>query len=229
LKFKTISLILSLKKTKMIESSIKAEFLHGLITGDKQHCSVLASSCYDVEESVVAVYEELIKPSMYKIGELWELNKISVATEHLASAIIESLLNELYPRIIMSPKLDKRVIVSCSEKEYHQVGSKMVADIFEKEGWDVMYLGANTPEISLFEYIRLIHPHVLALSLSNYFHFPFFEALMAKLEANFPKLPIVVGGQAFLHFDLNDLNEYNNVTYLKDLNQIEHYLKINRL
>ena len=50
--------------------------------------------------SIKIIYEKLFKISLYKIGELWEYNKISVATEHLASAIVESILNENYLQII---------------------------------------------------------------------------------------------------------------------------------
>lgn len=208
----------------MLEATLRGDFLRGLINGEKKECSILANRCFEETNTIIPVYEELIKPSMYMIGELWELNKISVATEHLASAIIESILNELYYKLEFGTKKHKRVIVSCIEKEFHQVGSKMVADVFEKEGWDVLYLGANTPKNSLFEFIRLMQPDLLALSLSIYFHFPYFEELLQNLEAHFPNLSILVGGQALLHCNDNELITFKNVTYLKDLNQVEQYL-----
>lgn len=208
----------------MLEVTLRADFLKGLINGDKKSCSDIALSCFVEEKSIVTVYEELIKPSMYMIGELWEINKISVATEHLASAIIESILNEIYPHIINSGKINKSVVVSCLANEHHQIGSKMVADIFEKEGWDVLYLGANTPEKSLLEYIRLIQPTLVAISISIYFHLPYLEDLLKMLEENFPKLKVLVGGQALLHLKPHELAEFKNVTYLKNLAHIESYL-----
>ena len=100
----------------------------------------------------------------------------------------------------------------------------MVADVFEKEGWDVLFLGANTPEKSLIEYIRLIDPTMLALSVSLYFHLPYLEDLLKKLEYNFPKLKILVGGQALVHAKAIELPRFKNVIYLKNLTQIENYL-----
>jgi len=208
----------------MLLATLKAEFLQGLLTGDKKHCSNLVFSFFQKEKSIITVYEELLKPSLYMIGDLWELNKITVATEHLASAIIESILNELYPHIQNSAKTNNSVVVSCLENEHHQIGSKMVADVFEKEGWDVLFLGANTPAKSLIEYIRLIHPTMLALSISLYFHIPYLEYLLKKLEFNFPKLKILIGGQALRYSIANELSGFKNVVYLKDLNQIENFL-----
>lgn len=50
------------------------------------------------------LYENIIKKSLYEVGELWESNKITVATEHLASAIVEAILNELYFTIVGGKK-----------------------------------------------------------------------------------------------------------------------------
>jgi hypothetical protein len=45
---------------------------------------------------------------------MWESGKISVATEHFASAIVEALLNTLYSRIISNLKLIKRWLLGVS-------------------------------------------------------------------------------------------------------------------
>lgn len=58
------------------------------------------------------LYETIIKKALYEVGELWEYNKISVATEHLASAIVEGILNEFYFKIISSDKINKTVTFS---------------------------------------------------------------------------------------------------------------------
>lgn len=38
------------------------------------------------------------------------------------------------------------------------------------EGWDVTYLGANTPDTDLLHLVRLIRPHVLGLSVAMPFN-----------------------------------------------------------
>ena len=70
-------------------------------------------------------------------------------TEHLATAISESLLNLTYPRLFAQPRNGKSAVVTCVSNEYHQIGGKMVADIFELNGWRGHFLGANMPEADL--------------------------------------------------------------------------------
>ena len=208
----------------MITASVRNSFLESLIAGEHKRCTEIVKHLINNKVPVFTIYEKLLKDAMYKVGELWEYNKISVATEHLASAIVESILNELYPLIISTGKTDKKVIVTCLEKEFHQIGSKMVADYFEAEGWEVLYLGANTPEKSLINYIQLIKPNLLAISVSIYFHMPQLISLIEKILKNLPNQKIVVGGQALLHNQYDLFSNYNNVTYLKNLAEIEEYL-----
>ena len=40
--------------------------------------------------SVADVYGRLLQPAPYRVGELWQANQISVAREHLATAITAS-------------------------------------------------------------------------------------------------------------------------------------------
>ena len=211
----------------MFDVSLKANFLRGLINGEKKICSSIANRFFSETRSIITVYEELLKPSLYMIGDLWEINKISVATEHLASAITESILNDLYSQLTLAPQQNKKVIVTCIEHEHHQIGLKMVSDIFEKEGWDVLFLGANTPEKSLFEFIRVIDPQLLAISLSIYFHIPYFEDLIKKLEIVFPNLNVMVGGQAFRQISPEQISNINNLVYLKNLIELENNLSKN--
>ncbi len=87
-----------------------------------------------------------------------------MAIEHLATTITESLLTLVYPRILLPSTSIKRRVVACVANEYHQIGAKMVADVFELNGWDGYFLGANHPSRSLLALFRRSGPHVLGLS-----------------------------------------------------------------
>ena len=173
------------------------EFLHLLISGNRSMCSAFAQKYANDYASIQELYENIFKKALYDIGELWEYNKISVATEHLASAIVEALLNEFYSKIILNEKNNKTVIVACVEKEFHQIGIKMISDIFEMNGWHALFLGANTPTNELISFTKTIKPAMLAISLSIYFHLPILENMIQMIRKEFPNLPVLVGGQAF--------------------------------
>ncbi|WP_125869939.1 cobalamin B12-binding domain-containing protein [Williamwhitmania taraxaci] len=162
---------LILHKKTMIEPKEHAaskEFLALLISGNRLACSEFIHE-YSKKQTIQELYEDIIKKALYEVGELWENNKISVATEHLASSIVEAILNELYGKVISEKRINKKVVVACIESEFHQIGIKMISDVFEMNGWNSYFLGANTPIHDLIEFTRKIKPDFLAISLSIYF------------------------------------------------------------
>jgi len=201
------------------------DFCNSLISGNRVLCSKLVQKYLNDKLSINELYENIIKKSLYDIGEMWEYNKISVSTEHMASAIVEAILNELYPTIISNDKTEKKIIVSCVENEFHQIGIKMINDVFEMNGWNSYFLGANTPTNELISFVKRTNPDMLAISLSIYFHLPALENMIQLVRKEFPILPILVGGQAFLHGSQNILNKYDNVVYKADLKSTELFIK----
>jgi MerR family transcriptional regulator, light-induced transcriptional regulator len=208
-----------------MDNNSHLEFLQGLINGNRKFCINFINDCLIKGFNLIQIYELIIKQSLYDIGELWEYNKISVATEHLASAVIESILYELYNKFIPVNISDKKVIVTCVEKEKHQIGARMVAHIFEKNGWNVYFLGADTPTHELIEFAKIYKPDTIAISTSIYFHIPLLEKMLIEIRKVFPNLLILIGGQAFRNGGNNILTNYNNIRYLSNLNELDHFIK----
>jgi MerR family transcriptional regulator, light-induced transcriptional regulator len=201
------------------------ELLEALLKGEKKKSSEIVINLVENNLELEDIYEETIKKAMYKVGELWEYGKISVATEHLASAIVESNLNELYSRSEIKESNNKSVVLACIEKEFHQIGLKMVADIFEIFGWKTIMLGSNVPANELIDFISEIKPELVALSFSIYFNLNNLEKNLAEINDNFPDLKIIVGGQAFSKGGHELINKYRNVLYLSDLHELKKYLE----
>lgn len=200
-------------------------FLSALLAGDRNLCSKIIHNELNNNVPVIELYEHLLKPSLYKIGELWEYNKISVATEHLASAIIEAILNEIYSVIKSNRNIQKSVVLTCVEDELHQVGIRMAGDIFELYGWNTFFLGANTPINELIKFLKEKNPDIVALSISLYFHIPVLEIMIQKIRSEFPDLLIFTGGQAFRHGGKEIVSKYKNVIYFPDLFSLGRILK----
>lgn len=207
---------------------LKTAFLKNLLSGNRSECSEITRKYLDINPSIEDLYEDLFRVSLYMVGTLWETNKISVATEHMATAITEGLLNELYEQNISQKRHSKSVVLACVENEKHQVGIKMVGDIFEKNGWETFFLGAGLPTGELIRYINQSNPTMLAVSLSVYFNFPNLLKMLTALRSAFPDLPIIVGGQAIKSVNAANLpigcrvfdNLYQLETYIENLNKL---------
>ena len=166
-----------------------------------------------------------MRRALYEVGELWETGKISVATEHLATAISEALLSLTYPRLFDHPRIGKTAIVSCISHEHHQIGGKMVADLFELHGWRGYFLGANKPVEALTALIAEKQPDVVALSLATVMNLDRLIATAATVRAAFPTMPILVGGQAFRWIERAQVETLPDLRCLKSLSELEAWME----
>ncbi len=208
----------------MIQDNVYEKFLMFLLNGDQRECSRIVSDLLNSGIDIKDLYINLFQRSQYRVGELWEENKISVAKEHLCTAIIERLLNLVYPKLFSSEKTGKKAVISCNVNEYHQIGGKMVADLFELHGWDGYFLGANTPIADLIKLIDEKQPDMVGVSLSLVSNLHLLHQSIETIRATYPQIDILVGGQAFRWGGADSLKKYPSVTYISDLHQLESFI-----
>ncbi|MCW8890861.1 MAG: cobalamin-dependent protein [Sedimenticola sp.] len=107
---------------------------------------------------------ELLQPSLYEIGRRWQTNQLSVAQEHMATAICQSLMAQGFGKVSFAPSTGKHAVFTAVEGAQHALGIQMVADGFEEAGWRCDYLGANTPLTDLITFLDREKPDLLGLS-----------------------------------------------------------------
>jgi len=205
----------------LIENELYQTYLNSLLKGDRRACLNIVTTLLENKIDIRELYTELFQKSMYQVGELWEINEISVAREHLATAITENMLSITYPYLFTGLQSTKKAIISCTANEYHQLGGKMVADIFELHGWDTHFLGVNTPVNELLTCIDETKPDLIGLSLAVYFNIAALEATLEAVHAHFNDLDILVGGHAFRWGGTEVLKKYPGIHYLESLAQLE--------
>lgn len=209
----------------MDSNNISGEFLQSLLAGNRHVSSQIIGNLGVAGLPVEDIYEKIIRKSLYNIGDLWESGKISVATEHLASAIVESVLNEMYSGIISKTRNNKTVIVASVENEAHQIGIKMVADIFEMHGWNALFLGANVPTKDLISFMEDIRPDFIGLSLSISFNISTLESTIQCILAANPTMKILIGGQGVSTGRKEIQLKYPDVLYIEDLYKLDVFIK----
>jgi MerR family transcriptional regulator, light-induced transcriptional regulator len=183
-------------KTNISESTYE-QYFSGLLKGDRPCCSGIVQQSCSLGFELKDLYVNLFQRSLYQVGDLWEQHRISVAVEHLATAITERVMTIVQPQVFSGPDRDRSILVACVADEYHQLGGKMVADLAELHGWRGHFLGANTPIEAMLQKIDEQKPDLLGLSLSVYFNLPALLKALDAVSGSFPGLPVMVGGQAF--------------------------------
>ena len=208
----------------MITEALYQKYLALLLDGNRRACAKIVQQLLEEDIDIKTLYADLFQKSMYEVGRLWEFNRISVAKEHLVTAITEGLLNLVYPRLFEKASGDsrneKKVVISCAANEFHQVGGKMVADIFELNGWDSQFLGANTPLDQMLAHIQEEKPDLVGLSVSVYFNMPALKSGLEAIRGNFLHLDVMVGGQAFNWGGTEIIKQYSGTAYVPSLDRL---------
>jgi methanogenic corrinoid protein MtbC1 len=179
-------------------SGVQQLYLQAVLQGRRQAAVSLAVETVRQGHSLPDVYADILQESMYEVGRLWQSNRITVAQEHMATAITQHVIAHLFPLFPAAPSQRGRMVITGVEGEQHQVGPHMVADVLESAGWDVRFLGANTPMASVLQAIEEHRADVLGVSATMLFNLPNVRRLIAEAHAVPGRnLRVIVGGSAF--------------------------------
>ena len=128
--------------------------------------------------------------------------------EHVKSAIIRSVIECCYPHVMQEARKasakDASVLILCPEKEYHELGARMVTDFFLINGWNAHFAGANTPRDQLRAAVLAQQPAIVAISVSDFYNLVEAEKAITGIrtllqEKGWVGTRIFVGGHAFLN------------------------------
>ena len=147
---------------------------------------------------VIDIYADVLQAAMYRIGRMWEENQITVAQEHMATAITQFAIAHLYTLIEPAEISRGKGIITGVQGEFHQVGANMVADVLEAEGWDIRFLGADVPMSGVLEAIEEHGADLLGISATILCNLSNVAQLIDAVRARRgSRIRILVGGGAF--------------------------------
>jgi methanogenic corrinoid protein MtbC1 len=176
----------------------QALYLEAILHGQRQAATGIAIETVRKGHGVPDVYADVLQESMYDVGRLWETNRITVAQEHMATAITQHVIAHLFPLIKPAQAQRGRMVITGVEGEQHQVGPNMVADVLESAGWDVRFLGTNTPASGVLQAVEEHRADVLGISATMLFNLPSVRRLIAEaLALPGRNLRVILGGSAF--------------------------------
>lgn len=178
-------------------------FEAALLAGKQREALALMTRCLDAGQSLVDFELHVIEPALSQIGQKWETHQISVAQEHMATAIAHSVMSVGLLRSPPPAPNGKRLLLACVEGNHHSVGLRMLANGFQLAGWDVQYLGANVPSAAVVAQVLEWKPHLVGLSLSFAQQMSAARAVIAQLRDRLgsSRPPIIIGGRAFKRGD----------------------------
>lgn len=192
--------------TNMIQELYEA--LIELNTTEPNRLIDLAFALYDYE----TVFHQMLVPVLEKIGDEWEKGAISVAQEHFSSQLVMqrfAQVSRIYPA---DPSLPQ-ALAFCPEGEHHHIGLMLFTLFLRRKGFDVIYLGEDTPFEGLRECIESQHVKLLAISITGKSSVPLLEKWIAEITKDFTHLRMIIGGKGVGYLHLPD---HPNIYYLEE-------------
>jgi len=173
-------------------------YLQAVLAGERRAAVALALETVSSGLSVPDVYLEILQPVQHEIGRMWERNEITVAKEHMATAITQYVVARLYPLLEIPDASRGNAIVTGVRGELHQLGANLVSDVLEADGWNTRFLGTQLPHDSVLEAIEEHEPRLVGISATVLSSLHAVAALVDDTRASFgPDVRILVGGGAF--------------------------------
>ncbi|HRI66701.1 MAG TPA: cobalamin-dependent protein [Polyangium sp.] len=179
--------------------SLSKTYLELLLAAKRKDAVDLVNNALDQGLTLEDLYLRVLQPAMRKVGQLWQLNEISVAQEHYVSAATQLIISQLYPRLLDGPRNGKIMIAGCISSNLHEIGLRFLCDIFELRGWDTHFYGANTPTRALHDVIRTRRPDVVAIGATLASQLPHVASFISEMRKDpvTAQVRILVGGTAF--------------------------------
>lgn len=108
--------------------------------------------------------ETIAGPLMRRVGDEWHAGWLTVAQEHLATAVVHDLLLDMMRSFTNRPGAP-RMLVATPAGERHVIGAAIVGASAAADGWNVVYLGADLPAVDIADAARASRASVVALSI----------------------------------------------------------------
>jgi MerR family transcriptional regulator, light-induced transcriptional regulator len=143
----------------------QAARLHtALLGGDEMAARALVDRLRHVGIGPLDIIEGMFVPALHRIGEDWAADRISVATEHRATAMCERLV----ARVAVHPRGRPRgvVVVATPPGEAHALPAAMAAVALRADRWQVHHLGPQVPTPDLVHMAAGVRAALVVLSVT---------------------------------------------------------------
>ena len=185
---------------------------------------------YAAAESVIALQlaalgparfaREFAVPLLNAIGEAYAASKLCIASEHMASALLRSLLGGALRPTLASSRAPT-LVFGTPAGDRHDLGILIAALTAQAAGGNPLFLGPDLPAEELIDAVATTDAAALVLGLAV---LPAKEATRAlrSIRAGLPDdVELWVGGAAAGNATLPE-----GVDYLADLDQLEHKVSL---
>jgi len=219
------------EKNKILVSKIREE-MFTLLTDCNIGGLIELYGKYSKLFGLTEFYDRLLKPVMYRIGDLWEQQKLDVATEHASTNTAISLIKVINERITARIRMSgissqNKTVICTPDGELHGLACNMIESLLLSKGFKVYNISTSIPTEYIMDFMRDLQPDIIFISITLAENIKPAERLIQKIHQKYNnRLPVVVGGSALNKIDQNQESRINaffmkNVTFDDIMNLVK--------
>lgn len=173
---------------------LRDRYTEALLSGSDREAERVVIDALQRGIGAETIYLEVLAPALVEVGEAWLRGELNIAKEHLATNVTLEQMAHIRDAVRRSDDIAAEVVVAAVSGEMHFVATRMIADLFYFDGWDVVHLGPDTPTDDLVELVRERGSDLVALSLSHSDRVGTAQAAIEQLKALDHHPTVFVGG-----------------------------------
>ncbi len=169
-----------------------------LVNQDKAEAYRLTRAFLNEDAGNLGRFYETIIPGILNAIDCAEGDYECVFKEHRMSAMIRALVEMSHEYVVKQTKCLKpkrTVLIACMKDETHELGAVIGTHMFELNGFDTVFTGANTPLATIEAGMRAVHCDYLVLSVTNAYNLLVMNRAIRQLKNAHPDVKIFGAGR----------------------------------
>ncbi len=178
---------------------LAAQFVLAVLEGRRREACALVTKAVDGGLPVKDAYLHVVVPAVREIGRMWHVGEVTVAEEHFASDTAQALIAQLQERADIAPPIGRTLLAASVAGNRHDMGTRILANLFEMEGWRVVCLGGDMPGADVAQAVIDFEADLLLLSATLHTHLRAVERTVqiVRQRRDERAVRVLVGGLAF--------------------------------
>ncbi len=214
-----IERILSLTQSEAVQERVINDLVTCMVDIDITLFEDLLDN-YIASRGIEKTIGQIIFPLLEKTGVLWLTSSVIPAQEHLVSNIIRQKFIAGIESTRSNVRLNKTALLFLPEDEHHEIGLLYMQYQFKSRGFNVLYIGADTPLTDL-AYIAerkkpdFIYSHIIS-SPANFN----VEKFLGKFSTLITDTPFIITGK---YAKQHKKSSFSNIHFKQSISEALEY------
>jgi MerR family transcriptional regulator, light-induced transcriptional regulator len=184
------------------------DLLQALLSFNERNANELLNQAFSLY-TLDKVIDDVLTPSLVRIGELWGRGETTTAHEHFATSFLRARISMILHNLPVY-SYQPKVVCVCGPGETHEIGLLLFTLYLRIKGFEVIYLGTTIDDGDIDVVLKEVKPSFLFMSCTLKITVNETVKLCEELSNRFDGLNIGIGGQAFFDLSVDEKKQSKN-------------------